>query len=56
MMKPKYTVAEVLMLYLVPDLPLKHFVNPHVSTLSFFSTKLTKLDKVIFIEIFPLPF
>jgi len=56
-MKPKYALREVFTLYLVPD-SFKHSVKPqaHVLTLSFFSTKMTKLDKVIFIEILSLPF
>ena len=56
-MKPKYALTEVFTLYLVPD-SFKHSVKPqpHVLTLSFFSTKMTKLDKVISIEILSLPF
>jgi len=54
-MKQKYVVTEVLTLYLVPD-SFKHSVKPHVLTLSFFSTKMTRLDKVISIEIISLPF
>ena len=46
-MKPKWMVA-ALTLYLVPDLSLKHLVKPHVNS--------AKLDKVIFIEFFALPF
>jgi len=46
-MKPKCMVA-ALTVYLVLDLSFKHLVKPHVNS--------TKLDKVIFIEIFPLPF
>jgi len=52
-MKPKYALREVFTLYLVPD-SFKHSVKP--LTLSFFSTKMTKLDKVISIEILSLPF
>jgi len=44
-MKPKCMVA-ALTLYL--DLSFKHLVKPHVNS--------TKLDKVVYIEIFPLPF
>ena len=57
LMKPKYALTEVFTLYLVPD-SFKHSAKPqpHVLTLSFFSTKMTKLDKVIFIEILSLPF
>jgi len=55
LMKPKYVVPEVLMLYLVLDLSLKRSVKPHVFILSFFSTKLTKSDTVISIESFRCP-
>jgi len=56
-MKPKYALTEVFTLYLAPD-SFKHSVKPqpHVLTLSLFSTKMTKLDKVISIEILSLPF
>jgi len=56
-MKPKYALREVFTLYLVPDL-FKHSVKPqsHVLTLLFFSTKMTKLNKVISIEILLLLF
>ena len=56
-MKPKYALTEVFTLYLVPD-SFKYSVKPqpHVLILSFFSTKMTKLDKVISIEILSLPF
>ena len=54
-MKPKYALTEVFTLYLVPD-SFKHSVKPHALTLSFFSTKMTELDKVISIEILSLPF
>jgi len=56
-MKPKYALREVFTLYLVPD-SFNHSVKPqpHVLTLSLFLTKMTKLDKVISIEILSLPF
>jgi len=43
--KPRYEVTDVLMLHLAPGLLFKRSVKPHVLTLSFFLTKLTKIGQ-----------
>jgi len=53
--KPKYVVTNVLTLHLAQDLSFKRSVKPRVLTLSIFSTKSAKLDKVTSMEIHPLP-
>ena len=55
MTKPKYVVTNVLTLHLAQDLSFKRSVKPRVLTLSIFSTKSAKLDKVTSMEIHPLP-
>jgi len=54
-MKPKYMVTEVSGPGLVVQ-ALRKTSKPHVLTLLFFLTKLTESDKVIYIDILPLPF
>ena len=55
LMKPKYMVTEVSGPGLVVQ-ALRKTSKPHVLTLLFFLTKLTESDKVIYIDILPLPF